>query len=39
MSFCDNESGLRENEDDNEGEELEHLRLDTVLGHLRRGGG
>ncbi len=29
--FENNERGLCENEDDNEGEELAHLRLDTVL--------
>ncbi len=28
MSICDTKRGLRENEDDSEGEELEHLRLD-----------
>ncbi len=31
MSIWDNERGLPENEDDIEGEVLEHLRLDTVL--------
>jgi hypothetical protein len=31
MSIWDNERSLPENEDDIKGEELEHLRLDTVL--------
>ncbi len=33
MSICNTKRGLCENEEDNEGEELEHLRFDTVLGH------
>jgi hypothetical protein len=31
VSICDTKRGLRKNVDDNEGEELENLRLDTVL--------